>query len=105
MNTTQTGDQWPWTQPLPGPFYPTPIAPPIKSKTTRTIEKWGPNGEYLGKEIITEEAWDEVPIPWQQPWSPIVYPYQVTCNGNTSNSSQVTASCTTLNDVNLQSKL
>lgn len=75
MNTHTTGDPWPYN----------PITPLVKSKITRTIEKWGPNGEYLGKEVITEEAWDEVPIPWQQPLSPtVVPPYIVTCNGNTS---------------------
>lgn len=30
-------------------------------KVVKTIEKYGPDGTYLGKEIITKETYDEVP--------------------------------------------
>ena len=41
----------------PYPYYPTPRH--IK-RTTKTIEKWGPDGEYLGREVITTDEEDVV---------------------------------------------
>jgi len=62
-NSWDVGDYWkeqPYTVPV--PFY----QPQVRNikRTTKTIEKYGPHGEYLGKEIITteedvvEQVWD-----------------------------------------------
>jgi len=56
-NGTYDYGEYPWGD------YPT-IVPMIQPKTrnvkrkTKTIEKYGPNGEYLGKEIIIEDIED-----------------------------------------------
>ena len=42
----------PWT-----PWDPSPQTRKVK-RTTKTIEKYGPDGEYLGKEVITKEIED-----------------------------------------------
>jgi hypothetical protein len=57
-NITTTGNDY-----LPYPYEPTSVPQPIyPSKTvkrvTKTIEKYGPDGEYLGKEVITTDKED-----------------------------------------------
>ena len=46
--------------------YPYPYQPQVRNikRTTKTIEKYGPDGEYLGKEIITTEEEDVVEQVW-----------------------------------------
>lgn len=61
----EVGTNWypypyePYTNWYPYPYepYTAPLQPnTVKVKrTVKTIEKYGPNGEYLGKEVITEE--------------------------------------------------
>ena len=50
--------------------YPNYNYPLCVKKIVRTIEKYGPYGEYLGKEIITEEymeyIYDSQPLPYVQ---------------------------------------
>ena len=50
-------------------------------KVTKTVEKYGPDGAFLGKEIITEETYDEVPN--TNPWD-ITNPYVIStdCTGS-----------------------
>ena len=73
MNEQHTDDNYPY-HPFTTPTWPlTPQRIGVTKKITRTIEKYGPNGEYLGKEIITEETYDEAPP--SPPWSG----YEVTC--------------------------
>jgi hypothetical protein len=45
---------------IPATYYPTKT---IK-RTTKTIEKYGPNGEYLGKEVITTDKEDILIQDW-----------------------------------------
>jgi len=40
------------------PFFRYDIQYPMKKVVTKTIEKYGSDGQYLGKEIITEETQD-----------------------------------------------
>jgi len=58
-NTNLTGDAWyPNQIPTTVPYTYQPKTVNVK-RTTKTIEKWGPDGEYLGKEVITEEVEDD----------------------------------------------
>lgn len=52
-------------------------------RITRTIEKYAPSGEYLGREIITEDLEDiEVPDYSQQPFTqPQFYNFPTICDG------------------------
>jgi len=51
------GNNW---YPYPYEPYTVPLQPETRKvkRTTKTIEKYGPDGEYLGKEVITEEVED-----------------------------------------------
>ena len=98
MNESHTGDQYPYdTHPLPNIWTTGPQRINVK-KVTKTIEKYGPDGTYLGKEIVTEETYDEVPN--TNPWVPgIAQPYTIgdpplygTCTGTIT---------TNLNDINV----
>ena len=47
-------NNWYPYEPYTVPQYPTKMV----KRTTKTIEKWGPEGEYLGKEVITTDEED-----------------------------------------------
>jgi len=49
------GNNW---YPYPYEPYTAPLQPDTRKvkRTTKTIEKYGPDGQYLGKEVITEEV-------------------------------------------------
>ena len=55
-NVDNSGNYWDY------PSYPTVPYPQFPTKTvkrtTKTIEKYGPDGEYLGKEVITTDEED-----------------------------------------------
>jgi hypothetical protein len=60
----------------PYPIYPYPSQPTkMVKRTTKTVEKWGPQGEYLGREVITEEV-EDIIVPDYQ-WT-ITYSSTVT---------------------------
>lgn len=66
---------YPWMpdNPTVTPVYPTKMV----KRTTRTVEKYGPEGEYLGKEIITEDT-EDVEVPdYNYPAQPY-YDYPIT---------------------------
>ena len=75
MNESHTGDQYPFNTNL----WPDPLKVNVK-KVVKTIEKYGPTGEYLGKEVVTEETYDEVPQLSPQPWYTPQEPYRITCD-------------------------
>jgi len=88
MNATITTTDGPWV------VYPTTTDNPEPQLTkkikrvTRTIEKWDARGEYLGKEVIIEDA-EDVEIP-DYTWHPdgdkyIVTWYNSTLVSNTQN--------------------
>jgi hypothetical protein len=106
MNEAHTGDRYPYdTHPLPNIWTTGPQKINVK-KVTKTIEKYGPDGTYLGKEIVTEETYDEVP---SNPWG-TAEPYTITVGDppygsytiNGVISTPISGSFTTnLNDVNV----
>ena len=84
----QSWQQWipnPWEpwMPEPIPITPYPNTPNVPTKTikriTCTIEKYGPIGEYLGREVITEDL-EDVEVP-DYSWKPDYNNYPIiTCN-------------------------
>ena len=74
--TTYIGDPpMPWLPITPYPSIPYPYQPTkMVKRTTKTVEKWGPQGEYLGREVITEEVEDVVVLDyvWTVTYSPTV---------------------------------
>jgi len=87
-NVNNTGnDYWPY------PYEPTTVPQPIYptktiKRTTKTIEKYGPEGEYLGKEIITTDE-EDIQV---QDWSGTI-----TITGITATDTPSTTSCTDWN--------
>ena len=59
-------------------------------RITRTIEKWDASGQYLGKEVITEDI-EDVEVP-DYSWKPDYNDYPITCGiQQPSNNSLVTS--------------
>lgn len=106
---------YPWVpvSPTVTPVYPTKMV----KRITRTIQKYGPYGEYLGKEIITEDQ-EDVEVPdYNYPAQPFYdyYPaqpfydyeyheYPITISSddcNTISNAEVSVSDTTFFDPNI----
>ena len=108
MNITINGEPWltepwqpdqPWIQPQPW-VYPNTITypnTPMKTikRVTRTVEKYSSKGEYLGKEIITEEI-EDVEVP-DYSWKLDTTIYPITISGETITVSNLGGSCDCIN--------
>lgn len=105
MNEAHTGDHYPYdTNPLPNIWTTGPQKVNVK-KTIKTIEKYDANGEYIGKEVVTEETFDEVHAPYIA--SPTIQPYIISTDSNGTQSYTFTVGAApytnaqNLNDCNL----
>lgn len=95
---------WIPVSPTTTPVYPTKMV----KRITRTIEKYGPEGEYLGKEIIIEDQ-EDVEVPdynyAPQPFYDYEYhQYPITISSddcNTFSTSEVSSSDTAIFDPNI----
>ena len=61
----------------------------IVKRVTKTIDRYSPSGEYLGREVITEEYEDIQREVWEPqyptyPQPDPLYGWQVTCDANSA---------------------